>query len=276
VSDPEPDPDTFERLAESQRDVLHYSRARFLATWFCVGLLAVMTGLSLIAATRNARTDLEQTDEIARVASTTADAANKQADQTTAYLKGDTGIPGVPGANGTDGTPGLPSSEPGPKGEPGPAGDPGAAGSQGPAGPQGAFGAVGAVGLAGPPGAAGETGAQGAKGEKGDEGARGAEGPRGEAGPPGPAGPPGVTPPINTAIAVGASANDTAAHKSVQATCASGRATGGGFATVPSDPGIDVSASSPVSTNGWNATADVLSLPPGTTWQLLVFVVCVS
>jgi hypothetical protein len=45
---------------------------------------------------------------------------------------------------------------------------------------------------------------------------------------------------------------------------------------VPSDPGIDVSASSPVGNTGWNATADVLSLPAGTTWQLLAFVVCVS
>lgn len=268
--------DPFERLADSQRDVLHYSRARFLATWFCIALLAVMTGVSLIAGVRNARTDLAQTDDIARVASTTADAAAQDTEDITKYLRGEQGIPGVPGASGVAGTPGLPSSEPGPAG---PAGEPGAAGDPGTAGPMGSVGPVGSSGLPGPDGPAGSEGSQGAKGEKGDEGARGAEGPRGEPGAPGPAGaagPPGVTPPINTAIAVGSSANDTAAHKTAQATCVTGRATGGGFATVPSDPGIDVSASSPVSTNGWNATADVLSLPPGTTWQLLAFAVCVS
>jgi hypothetical protein len=81
---------------------------------------------------------------------------------------------------------------------------------------------------------------------------------------------------VTTAVAVGASANDTTPHKQVSVQCPSGRASGGGFALVPSDPGLDVSASSPVGNTGWNATADQLSLPAGTTWQLLVFAICVS
>ena len=80
-----------------------------------------------------------------------------------------------------------------------------------------------------------------------------------------------------TSIQVGSSANDTAPTKQVSVNCPAGaRASGGGFATVPSDPGIIPSASSPVGNTGWNATVNVLSLPAGTNWQLLVFVVCVS
>jgi hypothetical protein len=45
---------------------------------------------------------------------------------------------------------------------------------------------------------------------------------------------------------------------------------------VPSDPGLEITASSPVGTTGWSATADLLSLPPGTNWQLLTFAICVS
>ena len=51
---------------------------------------------------------------------------------------------------------------------------------------------------------------------------------------------------------------------------------GGGFALVPSDPGLIVTASSPVGNTGWNATVEELSLPAGTAWQVLVFAVCVS
>lgn len=119
----------------------------------------------------------------------------------------------------------------------------------------------------------GAQGAQGPKGEKGDEGPRGPEGP---AGPAGPQGPPGVTPPLSTSITFAASPNNTTTPKVVTATCPAGRATGGGFAVAPSDPGIIPTASSPVGNNGWSATAEVLSLPAGTNWQLLAFVVCIT
>jgi hypothetical protein len=62
----------------------------------------------------------------------------------------------------------------------------------------------------------------------------------------------------------------------VQAVCPSGRISGGGFAVIPADPGIIISASTPVGVTGWQATAVVLSLPVGTTWQLFVFAVCVT
>jgi hypothetical protein len=45
---------------------------------------------------------------------------------------------------------------------------------------------------------------------------------------------------------------------------------------VPNDPGIIVTASSPVGNTGWSATATELSLPAATAWQILVFAVCVS
>jgi hypothetical protein len=84
-------------------------------------------------------------------------------------------------------------------------------------------------------------------------------------------------PQVTTNIVINATANDTTTHKQVTAVCQAGaRASGGGFALVPSDPGLDVSASSPVGNNGWSATADQLSLPPGTNWQLLVFAICLS
>lgn len=271
--------DLYSQLARQNKEAMRYTRMRLLATWLAVALLAVLTGVTLIATGQNTQTDIQQTEDIARVANTTADHASAQADQTTAYLKGDTGIPGVPGSNGQDGSPGLPSSEPGPKGEAGPKGDTGTMGAAGPSGTAGPVGLSGSAGPNGPAGSAGtdgtagEQGAQGPKGDKGDQGAQGPAGAQGPPGPQGPAGPPGFN---TTTIIAAASANDTTATKSVQATCTTGRASGGGFATVPSDPGIDVSASSPVGNTGWNATADVLSLPAGTNWQLLVFVTCVS
>ena len=266
----------FEELRKSNRQVLHYTRSRMLGTWLAVALLALFTGIALSLALRAADTNLQQTDDIARVANTTADAAAKQSQDTIDYLKGDQGIPGVPGADGQDGTPGQPSSQPGPRGPMGQAGDqgqPGSTGANGPAGPQGLAGTAGPLGPAGENGLMGADGSQGPKGDKGDEGARGAEGPTGPAGP---QGPPGSAASVNTAVAFAASPNDTAAHKQITVTCANGRASGGGFATVPSDPGIDVSASSPVGNTGWSATADVLSLPAGTNWQLLAFAICVT
>lgn len=279
-----------DQIEKGNKHILQYSRLRFLATWLAVACLAIMTCAALVSASRNAQTDIEQTDDIARVANTTAESAEQDTDDIVAYMRGEQGIPGVPGSNGTDGSPGLPggSGEPGPegpkgdKGDTGPAGTsgtPGSMGASGSAGPIGPNGPQGPFGDIGPVGPTGEAGPKGEKGDKGDEGARGNEGPSGPVGAQGPAGPAGASAPpfqITTTIAIGQSANDTTAHKTANATCASGRASGGGFAIVPSDPGIIPTASSPVGTNGWSATADVLSLPPGTNWQLLVFVTCVS
>ena len=280
-----------DQVQKGTQQTLHYSRSRFNMTWLAMGLLTILIGFTLLLAIRTADTNLEQTDDIARVANTTADSAKEQSDQTVAYMRGEQGIPGVPGTSGEDGTPGLPgesgTGEPGPEGPPG---DPGEMGSQGPAGstgsvgavgPQGPQGVFGTIGPVGPTGAKGEAGAKGEKGDKGDEGARGNEGPSGPPGAQGaqgPQGPPGTPPPfqVTTTIAVGQSANDTTTPKTANATCTTGRASGGGFAVAPSDPGIIVTASSPVGNTGWSATAEVLSLPAGTNWQLLAFVVCVS
>ena len=221
---------------------------------------------------QNTKTDLEQTEDIAMVADSNAKEAQATNEDVVAYLRGEQGIPGVPGANGQEGTPGQPSSKSGPQGEPGARGEAGLtgpAGAFGPVGPTGVAGASGTSGEAGEAGAKGERGEQGAKGEKGDEGARGAEGPAGAQGPP------GVTPPLTTTVAINATANDPNEPKQVTAQCAQGRAVGGGFAVVPSDPGIIVTASAP-NGNGWNATAEELSLPTATNWQLLVFAVCLG
>jgi hypothetical protein len=286
------EPDFASLLTEVQkgnRSMLRYARMRLLATWMVIGLLAILTAVALSAANRATKTNLDQTEDIARVSQQTADAAAKGNEQTVAYLKGEQGIPGVPGANGQDGAPGLPSSVPGPTGSPGPKGDKGDAGTNGtsgamgpigPAGAQGIAGIAGTNGTTGPAGAngeqgsKGENGTQGDQGPKGDKGDTGPQGPKGDQGPQGPPGDPHV---LRSQIAVLASANDTTAHKVVTVQCPAGTTiSGGGFATVPSDPGIDVSASNPVGTSGWSSTADVLSLPPGTTWQLLAMAICVG
>lgn len=272
MAEPNPADQLLEQIADNTRQALRYSRNRFLATWLAVALLAILTCIALVAASRNAQTDLDQNEDIAKVANTNAKEANATTDDVVSYLRGEQGIPGVPGANGVDGTPGQPSSEPGPQGE---------RGTIGPIGPQGPFGPVGPAGPAGPAGegsttTAGAEGNKGEKGDKGDEGKVGPVGPPGPEGPPGPPGPPGPSGVANTNITFAASANDTADFKQVSATCPSGRASGGGFATVPADPGIIPQSSSPVGNNGWNATAEVLSLPAGTNWQLLVFVTCIS
>ena len=173
-----------------------------------------------------------------------------------------------PGAKGDKGEPGS-QGPAGASGGTGPAGTAGTAGTVGPVGPPGTIGLAGAVGPQGPRGATGETGAEGDPGSNGKEGAAGPAGAQGAQGPEGPQGPPGGSP--NTSIAIGSSANDTAPSKSVQVTCPAGRASGGGYALVPSDPGLIVTASSPVGNTGWNATVEQLSLPPGTVWQVLVF-----
>ena len=67
-------------LDELGRRPLDYSRKRFLWTWIAVGVLAVLTGLALISASRSTDTNLEQTEDIARVADQTADAAQQSAD----------------------------------------------------------------------------------------------------------------------------------------------------------------------------------------------------
>jgi hypothetical protein len=278
------DETAFEQLLEEvkkgNKATLRYSRMRLLATWLAIALLAILTACALALAMNAADTNLEQTDDIARLANANATHASQQTDDITKYLKGEQGIPGVPGADGSDGAPGLPSSVPGPEGEPGRPGDKGDTGSAGPTGVAGAQGATGTTGLAGPAGSNGEQGAQGENGVQGSQGPKGDKGdvgPRGEQGAQGPQGPPGNPHEITTTIAVGQSANDTTAHKVVNANCPSGaRASGGGFAIVPSDPGIEITASSPVGTTGWSATADLLSLPPGTNWQLLTFAICVS
>ena len=282
-------------IRNSNKQVLQYSRRRLLATWAAVAILAILTGLAIWLALRNASTNLDQTDDIARVANITAQEAKDTSDKTVAYMKGEQGIPGVPGANGVDGAPGLPggSGEAGPKGDKGDKGDNGAAGSagstgppgttgsvgpvgaQGPQGPQGIAGLLGEVGPQGPQGAKGETGDTGAQGPKGDQGV---SGPQGQTGPQGPQGPPGPFALPNVVTAFAQSPNDTASHKVITATCvqAGARVVGGGFAVNPSDPGIIVTASSPAGTAGWSVTADVLSLPAATNWQILVFAQCLT
>ena len=274
------DPDKlYDQLAKQGRRNLQYARSRLIGTWLAVACLALLTAIALWAAIHNAKTDADQSRDIANVANTTAEEAAQGTDQVVSYMRGEEGIPGVPGESGQDGTAGLPSSEPGPQGERGERGEPGTPGANGIAGPIGPMGlastVAGPIGPAGPPGPKGDRGEQGPKGEKGDDGARGAAGAQGPQGVAGPAGPPGATPPLNTSVAIAQSPNDTTAHKVVTATCATGRVTGGGFAVVPSDPGIIPTASSPAG-NGWSATVDVLSLPPGTNWQVLAFAVCIG
>ena len=81
----------------------------------------------------------------------------------------------------------------------------------------------------------------------------------------------------STSVAVGQSVSSPDSPKSAVATCPAGsRATGGGFATVPADPGLIAAASSPVGNTGWNATVVELSFPAAESWQLFVFAVCVA
>ena len=264
---------------EATRESLHYSRHRFLWTWLALGLLAFATGVLFLLADRQQDVNNDQAEDIAMLADDKATKAQNQTDDVVKYLQGEQGIPGVPGADGEVGSPGLPAmGERGPAGPVGPPGPQGVQGLPGPSG-EGVFTTSGAEGVAGPQGPQGAAGAAGVKGDPGEAGPRGAAGQDGQPGamgPAGPQGPPGAAPTLTTTIAVGTSANDTTPTKQVSVQCPAGRATGGGFATVPADPGIIPQASSPVGNTGWNATAVVLSLPAGTTWQLLVFATCAT
>lgn len=276
-------PDIYEKITEQNEEVLGYSRKRFLGTWLAIAVLALLICVLALTSLRTASTNLDQNEDIARVANTTADEAEQSTDDITAYLRGEQGIPGVPGESGQTGTPGLPSSEPGPKGD---KGDTGTSGSSGPTGAMGSTGSSGPLGGMGPAGSDGVNGEQGSQGEngttgeqgpKGDKGDQGAQGPKGDTGPAGPAGTAPPLAPPNTTVAVGQSVNDPNTPKTAQATCPAGsRASGGGFAIAPSDPGLIVTASSPVGNTGWNATVEELSLPAATNWQVLVFAICVS
>ena len=102
---------------------------------------------------------------------------------------------------------------------------------------------------------------------------------QGQVGPPGAQGPPGAPgPPFQptTFTVLGQSANSPDSPKSANATCPSGFISGGGFAVVPSDPGLILTASAPVGTTGWSATVVELSFPAAENWQVLAFAVCVS
>ena len=243
-------------LDELGRKPLDYSRRRFLGTWLALGTLAILTGVALTLAIRNADTNLEQTDDIARVAQSTADGAQESTDDVVRFLRGEQGIPGVPGANGEDGTPGQPgaSAQPGDRGRRArrvprasrghpvqrperTARDDGGTRQHRPDRHRGSAGTEGPAGRGRHRRPARRTRLNG------KEGAAGPAGPQGAQGPPGSPGPPGGAP--NTSIAVGSSANDTTTSKSVQVTCPAGRASGGGYAVVPSDPGLIVTASSP-------------------------------
>ena len=289
----------FDRLSleAEEHTALKWGRTRFLWTWLALALLATATGIALWTGARNAERIDETSEALAREASEDAAAAQESSDEITAYLRGEQGLPGVPGSNGEDGTPGLPGAggEPGEPGEPGPRGERGEtgpqgavglSGTQGPSGtvgppggtgPRGETGSPGEPGLRGSQGPSGERGSPGTDGTNGKDGANGTDGVNGTTGATGPQGPPGPAAPpttVATTTVAGASANDTATTKNVQATCTTGQITGGGFAVVPSDPGIIVTASTPIGTSGWQATATVLSLPAGTTWQLFAFATC--
>ena len=201
------------QIQDNTRRALWYARSRFLGTWTAVALLALLTGVALTVAGRSAKTNLQQTEDIARVADTTADQAATTAEgaaesneQVVAFLRGEQGIPGVPGANGQDGTPGQPGSA-GNLGPPGPAGEQGEPGDSGPAGatgPEGAAvpgepGPAGGQGQTGSAGAQGDRGAKGDKGDKGDDGPPGTPGTQGHDGEQGPIGPQGPAGPGGTA-----------------------------------------------------------------------------
>lgn len=281
---------TMDELAMKQSmanvEALRYSRKRFLWTWLALGLLAFLVGGAAFFALRANDTNLEQTDDIARLARASAHKANQSTDDITAYLRGEQGIAGVPGTNGQDGSPGQPGAGepggPGPKGDQGEAGSPGAPGAQGPSGPSGPMGSVGSAGNAGQPGAQGPeglpgtdaTGATGPKGDKGEKGDKGDTGPTGADGPAGPQGPAGSSPAPSTITVAAASANDATAQKNVQATCTSGRVSGGGYAILPANPLIVPTTTSTVG-NGWQVTANASAAFTGN-WQVFAFALCVS
>src|SRR5437763_12564456 len=131
---------TLGEIAGVTRQTLRYSRARFLATWLAVALLATLTGAALFLAARTAKRQNDAVHVTASSARHQATDAQDSSDQIVLYLQGKQGLPGVPGANGQDGAPGQPGSNPANL-PPGPAGPKGAASTTpGPAGPAGAAG----------------------------------------------------------------------------------------------------------------------------------------
>jgi len=284
MSEPETQGSPFDALLEEMKkgnaQALRYSRIRILGTWLALAFLAILTSLALILATRNAETNLKQTDDIAKLAhhtanqaDATADKADASTDDITAYLRGEQGLPGVPGANGQDGTPGQPGSEGslgprGPQGDQGEPGAPGAMGTTGTTGPAGPVGPVGEAGPAGPAGLDGTSGPQGEKGAKGDTGATGPTGPQGPAGPTGPA-----ALPVTAAAAGALNGNPS---KTVTVRCASGRVTGGGYALIPQDSRLVLQHSTPEGVNGWTITVAENGLPDSIQWQVLAFAQCVG
>ena len=57
--------DLFKQIAQQGKQTLRYTRMRLLATWLAIALLAILTAATLIATSRNAQTDLDQTEDIA-------------------------------------------------------------------------------------------------------------------------------------------------------------------------------------------------------------------
>jgi len=268
-------PDIYKQISEQNEEVLGYSRKRFLGTWLAIALLAIMICVLAATSLKSASTNLDQNEDIARVAHLSAEKANQSTDDITAYLRGEQGIPGVPGANGVDGTPGQPSSQPGPegpkgdKGDAGTAGPSGAMGTAGPAGPLGGIGPTGAPGKNGEQGAQGESGTQGNQGPKGD---KGDAGPQGEQGPPGPAGPQGPSSRATIVSAFAVSANNPNDVKSANAVCPAGSVviSGGYIISGPSSINITVSATAQ---NGWLINA-VETVPVATDWSVQALSLC--
>lgn len=289
MPDPKPNPDELlDQIHTMTSQTLHYSRARFLATWLAVALLACLTSLALVIAANTARRQNDAVQVSADSAKVTADTAVASNEEIVKYLKGEQGIPGVPGANGKDGAPGQPGSVPselppgpaGPKGEKGASGAAGVAGPAGTAGPPGLDGVTGSPGAVGATGLAGEIGSAGPKGEKGDTGPQGLIGPEGISGPigpPGPAGPAGASGLTKVQVVTATTAQDTLTIKSVTATCPSGTlALGGGFRWVPTTELISEVASFPQG-NGWFIEVHATSaLAPTIAWDATAYVVCGS
>lgn len=268
------------KMDDQARRTLEYGRHRFLWTWLCMAVLALLIGIALEVSVNTAKKQNETVQMTADTANTKADANTASNEEITKYLKGEQGIPGVPGANGKNGAPGQPGSIPSDL-PPGPAGPKGATGATGSAGAMGAAGLEGVAGVPGPtgssgiageigaPGEAGPAGAQGPKGEKGDTGL---QGPEGISGPTGPQGPPGTSAAFNPQFIGGFNGPNPISPKTVIVACPTGtKAIGGGF-SVPE--GVEVIASRSV-VDGWEVTAIATTIAPGTSWSVNGSVVCV-
>lgn len=270
------------KMDDQARRTLEYGRHRFLWTWLCMALLALLIGLALLVSVDTAKNQNETVKMTADTANAKSDANTASNEEITKYLKGEQGIPGVPGANGKNGAPGQPGSVPsdlppgpiGPKGATGATGSPGVMGEpglEGPAGVPGPAGNSGVAGEIGAPGEIGPAGAQGPKGEKGEKGDTGLQGPEGISGPTGPQGPPGTSASFNPQFISGFNGPNDISQKAVTVACPSGtKAIGGGF-SVPL--GVEVTSSKSV-VDGWNVTAVATTIAPGTSWTLNGTVVC--